>query len=282
MTTNRLKRLRATALAAALPLAMHAGLAVAETREGIRILEASDHAELAAEMSADGVVRVALLGDRIARVIRLPGEGFAVAHDPAAGDLYLRPAAEAAPRASGAPPAPTAPQESAAPQEPVALFVGSEKGSTYRLTLTPVAGGPAQILIRGVRPEPAESANELLAAPEKDRVATIAELIRGVASGVTSNGYVMEAADPDPARDGIVTLEFWRGPRFEALVLALDAGGPVEAPQLAGKLGPGVAAVWIAPAARGPAAGQSVADGAGTGRFSVDRLAVVVREARGR
>ena len=282
MTTNPLTRRRASTLAAALLLAMHAGLAVAETLEGTRILEAADHAELAAEMSADGVVRVALLDDRIARVIRLPETGFAVEHDPAAGDLYLRPVAETAQRVPGAPPASTAPPGAAAPQGPVALFVGSEKGSTYRLTLTPVAGGPAQILIRGVRPEPAEPAKAVPPAPEKDRVAAIAELIRGVARGTPPAGHVLEPSDSDSALGGIVTLEIWRGPRFEALVLALDAAAPVEAPELAGRLGPGVAAVWIGPAASRPSAGQSAAGGAATGLFSMGRLAVVVRKARGR
>ena len=270
MTTNRRKRPYAAVLAAALLLTVHAGFAAAQP-PGTRILAAADHAELAAEMAADGVVRVALLGDRIARVIRLPGTGFAVEHDPAAGDLYLRPVAEAAPPAPGARPVSTA------PQGPVALFVGSEKGSTYRLALTPVAGGPAQILIRGVQPEPAEPANEVLAAAEKDRVAAIAELIRGVASGVPLEGYTVATADPDSAANGaIVPLEIWRGPRFEARVLALSADAPVEAPELAERLGPGVAAVWI-----GTAAGQSVAGGTGQ-RISVGRLAVVVREARGR
>lgn len=282
MKTHRLTRPYAASLAAALLLAMHPGLAVAEALEGTRMLDAADHAELAAEMSANGVVRVALLGDRIVRVIRLPQSGLAVEHDPAAGDLYLRPVAESAPRAPDAPPASTAPQGSAAPQGPVALFIGSEKGSTYRLTLTPVAGGPAQILIRGVQPEPAETANAGAAAPEKDRVAVIADLIRGVARGTPPAGYVLEPSASDSALGGIVTLEIWRGPRFEALVLALSAAAPVEAPELAGRLGPGVAAVWIGPAASRPSAGRSAAGGAAARRFSMARLAVVVREARGR
>ncbi len=282
MKTNSSGWPRMGALAVAFLLTLHAGLAAAKPLAGTRILDASDHAEVAAEMSAHGVVRVALLDDRIARVIRLPETGFAVEHDPAAGDLYLRPVAETAQRAPGAPPASTAAQGPAAPQGPVALFVGSEKGSTYRLTLTPVAGGPAQILIRGVRPEPAESANAGTAAPKNDRVAAIAELIRGVARGTPPAGHVLEPSDSDSALGGIVTLEIWRGPRFEALVLALDAAAPVEAPELAGRLGPGVAAVWIGPAASRPSADRSAAGGAASRRFSMARLTVVVREARGR
>ena len=43
-------------------------------------LEAADHAELAAAISARGVNRIALHGDRIAKVVRSP-DGFAVEHD---------------------------------------------------------------------------------------------------------------------------------------------------------------------------------------------------------
>ena len=43
----------------------------------MQILSATDHAELTAEISATSVSRVALAGDRIARVIRAPG-GFTV------------------------------------------------------------------------------------------------------------------------------------------------------------------------------------------------------------
>ena len=234
-------------LAAALLLNMCAGTAAAQPP---RMLDAADHAELAAEMSAVGVVRVALLDDRIERVIRGPG-GFAVEHDPAAGDLYLRPI-----------------EESAAP-EPVApqvLFVGSEKGSTYRLTLTPVMDGPAQILIRGVEPEPVEPE---LAAPENDRVAAIAGLIRAMVGNAPPAGYSVEPAVHDPSDDAnIVPIEVWRGSRFEALVLALDNGAPADAPKLAAALGPDIVAVWI--------------PDRGVGRHPAGRLAVAVREARAR
>ena len=56
----------------------------------MQILEASDHAELTAEMSATEVNRIALDGDRVSRVIQSPG-GFTVEHDPVRGDLYLHP-----------------------------------------------------------------------------------------------------------------------------------------------------------------------------------------------
>ena len=268
MTNTLLNRRRGWAPVAALLLSLCAGTAAAQPP---LVLDAGDHAELAAEMSADGVVRVALLNDRIARVIRLPRDGYAVEHDPAAGDLYLRPVSESI---FAQPPA--APRAHATVQTPVALFVGSEKGSTYRLTLTPVAGGPAQILIRGVDAEP-----EVAVPPvtENGRVAVIAGVIRAVASGVPPAGYVVEPIDRDPApHDGIVPLKVWRGPGRVAVVLAMDADVPVDAPALGERLGPDVLAVWIGPAAgKPPRGGGRAAGGQTTMRFAGGRLAVVVR-----
>ena len=82
---------RATVLAAAGMLAAHLiYMAAAGPASAMQILEAADHAELAAEISATGVNRIALSHDRIRRVIRAPG-GFAAEHDPETGDLWLRP-----------------------------------------------------------------------------------------------------------------------------------------------------------------------------------------------
>ena len=263
MTTNQLKRLCAAALVGALVLNMQAFPAAAEPAAGTRVLEVADHAEIGVEISANGVVRVALLDDRIERVISLPQTNFAVEHDPAAGDLYLRPVAETTPGERAAPPAAAAPREDAAWARSAALFVGSEKGATYRLTLTPVAGGPAQILIRGVGEKPA---NAEPPGAHKDRVAAIAQLIRAAAAGVPPAGYTVEPAVGDSTvQDGIVPLEVWRGPRHEALVLALEAGAPANAPALAARMGRGVAAVWITPG--------TVKQGHAGGR-----LALVVRE----
>ena len=61
---------------------------------------------------------------RIRRVIRSPG-GFDVEHDAACGDLYLRPLDGLEREAD------------AAAELPVTLFLGTEQGFTYRLTLTP-------------------------------------------------------------------------------------------------------------------------------------------------
>ena len=58
----------------------------------LQILEASDHAELVAEISDSDVNRIALDGDRVSRVIQSPG-GYTVEHDAVRGDLYLYPEA---------------------------------------------------------------------------------------------------------------------------------------------------------------------------------------------
>ncbi|MXZ27944.1 MAG: hypothetical protein F4222_03690 [Gammaproteobacteria bacterium] len=255
MTTNRSRRDRVGALAAAFLMSLCTAPATAERAVGTRVLNAADHAELAAEISADSVVRVALLGDRIERVIRAPGT-FAVEHDPVAGDLYLHPVAEsAAPQTSAAPHGPGAPQ---------ALFVGSERGSTYRLNLIPVSGGPSQILVRNADLETEDRAAPV---PETGHVAAIAGLLRALAGGEPYPNYRVETADQDSAADmDIVPVEVWRGPRFEALVLALGVGAPVDAPDLAAALGPDVVAVWI------PEHGAR--------RHVAERLAVAVREAR--
>ena len=124
-------------LAAAAALAAHLiYMAAAGPASAMQILEAADHGELAAEISATGVNRIALSHDRIRRVIRAPG-GFVTEHDPETGELYLRPVAAG----QGAEP-------DLSDRAPVILFIGTEKGFTYRLTLTPSDRDSAQILIR--------------------------------------------------------------------------------------------------------------------------------------
>ena len=237
------RRIRPGALAAA--LLVHTVLATTAA-SATQILDAADHAELAAQVSATGVSRVALMGDRIARVIRAPG-GFRVEHDPGSGDLYLRPL----PAGTG----------SAMAAEPVALFVGSEKGFTYRLTLTPAARGPAQILIRN--PDLAAVAKADAATEGDPRIAAIAHLVRAVANREPLAGYTIEAGGDSAGDTDARVVEAWRGPRFTALVIELGADVTADAAALAARLGPGIAAVWLADAGAGPSGG---------------RLAVAVRE----
>ena len=101
------------------------------TAWALQVLEASDHAELAAEISDTDVNRIALDGDRVSRVIQSPG-GFTVEHDPVRGDLYLYPDTAA-----------FGPERA-----PATLYLGTEQGFTYRLSLSVVSRNSAQILIR--------------------------------------------------------------------------------------------------------------------------------------
>ncbi len=241
--THRMRR-RLGALVASLIMSM----AYAAPASATQILVAADHAELTAEISAAGVSRVALMGDRIARVIRIPS-GYQVDHDPGSGDLYLRPLRAGAGMTNRT--------------EPVVLFVGSEKGFTYRLALTPVERGPAQILIRN--PEIAAMVEQQAASGADPRIASIVRLIRAVANRETLAGYALEAGGADsPNAAGMGVVEVWRGPRLSALVLELGAAAPGDAAALAARLGPDIAAIWL------PEPGAGLEDG---------RLAVAVRVA---
>ena len=230
-------------------------MAYAAPASATQILVAADHAELSAQVSAQGVSRVAVLGDRVARVIRAPG-GYQVEHDPGTGDLYLRPLA------GGSPGAASGPDRSPGQASPVTLFVGTEKGFTYRLTLTPTERGSAQILIRN--PDVAVEGTAEAPAEANPRIVAIADLIRAVANRAPLAGYTIEAGGAGDVDDAAVNVvEVWRGPRFSAWVVELGADAPNDPETLAARLGTDIAAVWLAEP--------------GTGRRD-GRLAVAVRE----
>ncbi|MXY39686.1 MAG: hypothetical protein F4Y62_07805 [Rhodospirillaceae bacterium] len=234
----------------------------------MQILDAADHAEIAAEISATNVNRIALMGDRIAKVVRAP-DGYAVEHDGASGDLYLRPVA------------PGAGSAEADPLRPVTLFIGTERGFTYRLTLTPAARDSAQILIRNAEALP----NIAIRAPalaDNAHVAALVRLVRAVARREPLPGHAIEAARGRSVA-GFTLIETWRGPRFAALVLEADAlplaSGGNAAAGLAGTIGEALAdgaladgarlaALWLASAGTGPSGGRlavAVVDTARTG-----------------
>ena len=229
---------RRTGMAALLaaPLFLMAAVAPAAA---MQILDAADHAELAAEISATNVNRIALMSDRIARAVRAP-DGYAVEHDGASGDLYLRPSA---------PPG-------AAPGGPVTLFVGTERGFTYRLTLTPSVRDSAQILIRN-----AAAVAEMRAAAPGDsaHVAALVGLVRAVARRQLLPGYEILASAAGPAA-GLTLIETWRGPRFAALVFETArpaSGGAGLAGTIEGLGGAGrVSALWLAAPGTGPSGGR--------------------------
>ena len=281
---------------AALLLSMACALAAAPAA-AMQVLDAVDHAELTAVVSATSVSRIALAHDRIARVIRSPG-GFETEHDPGTGDLYLRPLAAGhagakAPRGAlgGAPGgAPGDAMDDAPETAPVALFIGTEKGFTYRLTLAVAARGSAQILIRN-----AAASNPVWAgkspdgkAPGEARIGALVRLIGAVARREPLPGYAIEAPG-DAGNGGAVlrTVEIWRGPRFEARVVEIldltldgDPGGEAiaEAAGIAARLGPGVApgiaAAWLAGPGTGPSGGRiavTVHERAGVPRTGASR-----------
>ena len=154
----------------------------------MQILEAADHGEIAAEISATNVNRIALAGDRIAKVVRSP-DGYAVEHDAASGDIYLRPA--------GAQPG--TPAAEASGFEPVTLFIGTEKGFTYRLTLMPAARASAQILIRNADAVPAAASvpasggEPRIGVRGEPHVAALVRLVRAVTRREPLPGYAIHA-----------------------------------------------------------------------------------------
>ena len=259
---TRIYRRRRFALLLAVHLIYMGAVATTAPAAAMQILEAADHAELAAEISARGVNRIALAGDRIARVVRSP-DGFAVEHDAASGDLYLTPSV---PAVSG----------DAAGQvaglDPVTLFIGTERGFTYRLTLTPADRDSAQILIRNAR----ASAEAAVAGPiaGDPRVAALVRLVRAVARREPLRGYAIHAGGGS-SLPGFTFIETWRGPRFAAHVLEADRPSSAAAYDAAGLAGTiegrsglgRVAALWLAAPSTGPSGG---------------RLAVAVTEAAAR
>ncbi len=253
-----------------------AAIAMPTPATAMQVLDATDHAELAAEISATGVSRVALAGDRIVRVVRAP-DGYEVEHDAATGDIYLRPAESHPGIRPPGPPADLAVThgpEGATDPEPVTLFIGTERGFTYRLALTPVPRKSAQILVRNADAVAAEPSAPL---PGGDpHVAELVRLVTAVARREPLPGHRIVAGGGSPA-PGLRTIETWRGPQLTALVLEADAlpapSGASAAAGLAGTLretlaSGRLAALWLADPGTGPNGGRlavAVVETVGTG-----------------
>lgn len=219
----------------------------------LQILEAADHAELSAEISTSAVNRIALDGDRVSRVIQSPS-ALTVEHDPVRGDVYLH--------AGGIAPAVA---------EPVTLYLGSERGFTYRLTLTAVDRGSAQILIRNAVVAADEHGGSRTFGSNADgRVGELVALIRAVARREPLPGYVIvvesdvNGRNPSEERSpsGPVAIETWRGPRWTARVFAhgnvLAHGDTaiVDAAALAEAAGPIAVAAWVSEPGQAPEGGR--------------------------
>ena len=251
--------------------AFGAALAAANA-SAMQVLDAVDHAELTAEVSATAVSRIALKDDRIARVIRAPG-GFETEHDPGSGDLYLRPPVPGTAPGNGTAGGPGDEHGDAADPgaASVALFIGTEKGFTYRLTLTMADRGSAQILIRNAAATADRNTLQERKAAGDPRIGALVELVRAVARREPLAGFAIDAAGAGDNREGdnggaARVIETWRGARFEALVVEIAAQTFADAAGLAARLGPGIAAAWLAGPGTGPHGG---------------RIAVLVRETAG-
>lgn len=205
----------------------------------LQVLEAGDHAELVAEISDSDVNRIAVDGDRIARVIHSP-RGFVVEHDPVGGDLYLH-ADPSVLRTAGV----LRTADARAPTT-VTLFVGTERGFTYRLSLSAVSRGSAQILIRNAAI--ATGAADVATGTADGRRGELVSLILAVARREPVAGYVIVPAHETEEPSGRGSLvEVWSGARFTARVLSLPAGRVEDARRLATRAGPGIAAAWLSP-----------------------------------
>ena len=266
--------LRRRAALLALHIMVFGVLAAPAPALAMQILEAADHAELTAQISATGINRIALAGDRIAKVVRSP-DGFSVEHDAASGDLYLRPAAAPPGAAEAAPD--RGPGQ--AQFEPVTLFVGTEKGFTYRLTLKLTDRDSAQILIRNAEALPGAAVAEPIAGDP--HVAALVRLVGAAARRDLLPGYAVQAGG-GTLSSGIQIIETWRGSRLAALVFEAARPAPEGADGVAGLagtirrlLGVGptadgarLAALWLAPPATGPSGGRlgvAVVETAGAG-----------------
>ena len=244
-------RRRPIAVLLALHLIFIGALTAPSPARAMQILEAADHGELYARISATGVNRIALSHDRIARVVRAP-DGYAVEHDTASGDLYLRLVG-------------SDPGEGGRHAE-ASLFIGTERGFTYRLTLTPSDRDSAQILIRNAAALPGTAGATGIAGPAAGtdaHVAALVRLVRAVARREPLPGYAIHAGG-EALRPGLTLIETWRGPRFAALVLEAARPASVGADGTAGLAGTigalagagRVSALWLAARGTGPAGGR--------------------------
>ena len=211
----------------------------------LQILEATDHAELTAEISASAVNRIALDGDRVSRVVQSPS-ALTVEHDPVRGDVYVH--ADGSLRAE---------------TDPITLYLGSERGFTYRLTLRTADRDSAQILIRNANIATATDERGGAGAFEsaaEGRLGELVALIRAVARGEPLPGYAIVVEPPvGEVLSGPAAIETWRGARWTARVFAhgnvlahgnLPEHGDddiLDAAALAEAAGPGVVAAWMSP-----------------------------------
>ena len=229
----------------------------------LQVLDAVDHAELEGVISSSQVSRIALAHDRIERVVRGP-DGFELEHDPHRGDIYLKPSfmplrgpgseSWEMQEEQGHPGVPGTPD----PELEKTLFIGTEKGFTYRLKLKVEDRDSAQILIRSSQARSA-GAGEIRESgpgrgqggPSDPRIAELTALVRAVANRTPISSYsITRGGSIGLHANGLSVVEVWRGPRFTAEVVEMAGTEPekTDAGVLAerlGGMGRSVAAAWI-------------------------------------
>ena len=268
-------------------------LAVAATQaQALQVLDAVDHAELEAEVSATSVNRIALENDRIERVIRGP-DGFEIEHDPTRGDIFLKPSFKPQDLAVGdmveveaekkwGPPgmlggAVSTSGESTyvageAGNTEKTLFLGSEKGFTYRLTLKVADRGSAQILIRNMDVFHSKAVNTKRLGDDgttgetgDTHIGKLTGLVRAVVNRKPLPGFSIFPGGGEKAHAaGLSVVEVWQGPGLTAQVVEL-VGAPDPEPEITGAgglaewfgdNGPAVAAAWLSEPGAAPRGGR--------------------------
>ena len=244
--TDRLPRQRGGITAVGLLLIIYMGSSAPAW--ALQILEASDHAELAAEISDTDVNRIALDSDRVSRVIQSPG-GFTVEHDAVRGDLYLYPDRATLRSADGL-------------RAAVAFACADTRdalpgnGTRIHVPPEPVGGVPGL----GANPHSKRGGRGRAGSDRQNETgrplsiaAKLVALILAVARREPVAGYVIVPAPESmtsPERGSVV--ELWRGPRFTARVLRTPAGGVEDAERLAELSGASAVAAWMSAPGRGP------------------------------
>ncbi len=264
-------------------------LAVNATQaQALQVLDAVDHAELVAEVSATSVNRIALENDRIERVIRGP-DGFEIEHDPTRGDIFLKPQHVAAGEMISAeaekkwgPPGMFGGAVPLAGKSPgvtgevgETIFLGSEKGFTYRLTLKAADRGSAQILIRNIDLFHAQASGagglgyggRTGGAVETGDgyIGELTGLVRAAVNRRPLPGFSIFPGGGEKTRaEGLSVVEVWQGPGLTAQVVEIvvtpdselektGAGGLAE---WFGDNGPAVAAAWLSEPGAAPRGGR--------------------------
>ena len=151
------------------------------------------------------------------------------------------------------------------------LFLGSEKGFTYRLTLKVADRGSAQILIRNTdvfqaqvagAKGPGDEGNAAPAGGRGDtRIGELTGLVRAVVNRRPLPGFsIFPGGGEGTQAEGLSVVEVWRGPGLTAQVIELvkapDAEPEITGAEWFGENGPAAAAAWLSDPGAAPHGGR--------------------------